>query len=193
MAGTDALYRLFPKPDRTGLGRQSRWAAALTAANVTDEFLAQAVAAKLPARIKLEPKPEVADTVAGRLMMLTDVELKALGLTPLRRETLARQGCAKLPLEQAVRVAHALRGSLDWLAGSDRDPGEPCAVDARLDWKRYTAARKAAGVREQVVASALRVDIHRLRRMLRGSEQMTLGQARACAGELRASLDDLTV
>jgi len=39
-------------------------------------------------------------------------------------------------------------------------------------------------VREQVIVSALRVDVPRLRRMLRGSAAMTFGQAVAIA-ELR--------
>jgi hypothetical protein len=49
-------------------------------------------------------------------------------------------------------------------------------VDARVDRDRYAAARTDAGVREQVIASAMDVEVGLLRRMVRGSAEMTLGQ-----------------
>lgn len=74
--GIESVYRHFPRADRTGPGAQSRWATALAAADITDEFLATAIAAKLPERIEAAPEPDVADTVNGRLALLTEIELE---------------------------------------------------------------------------------------------------------------------
>jgi len=95
--GIETVYRYFTEQAARRAGAPTRWAAALAAAAITDECPASAVAAKLPKRIEAAAEPQLADTVAGRLAMFTEVELQGLGLTPNRREDARPPGMREAP------------------------------------------------------------------------------------------------
>ena len=92
------------------------WERALLAADITDADLADARAKLLAGRDGASPSdrtPSAHDVLAA----LTGDELDELRLTEQLRDRLLRNRCGGLPVSEASALAHALGGSLDWLAG----------------------------------------------------------------------------
>lgn len=182
LADMHAVYKQF-----------SSWAAALAAANISDAELGSARLKLLgvpdqPATVKSWP----GSTPAERLLALDASALAELGLrTRHDSQRLARRGFGHLPVSRAAAFAHALGGSLAWLAGSSVEPGDVCAPDAHFNGPEYTRRRKAAGVRENSILCQARLGVVNYRRIIRESVEPTLDTVSRFARAVGCSVDEL--
>jgi hypothetical protein len=197
------------------------WSAALAAANITDAELADARAARLPGGGVGSPAAGAASvggtegalpgggSPAALLLALSSDELAGAGFSEAERTDLAKRGTKgfrTLPLSRAAALAHALGGSLDWLAGVDgatsgagastvsgvsgveRAPGDAAPADVRFDGEAFNRMRKARHLREEAVLAKARLGLGTYRAIIKGRHEPTLGQAVALAGLVRSPL-----
>ena len=96
----------------------------------------------------------------------------------------ARDGFASLTVADAARLAHALGGSLDWLAGRQPDPGPPAGAVTRLDAEAIRGARLDAAVSETALRAATGCTLSAWRMLLSGRYEPTLEIVVTLAGVL---------
>ena len=163
------------------------WAEALAAANITDAELAAARSARLPGGGAV--KVDVGPAPATGLAALCAEDLVAAGLSEAERTRLVGRGAKgfmALPMSRSAALAHALGGSLDWLAGVDAVQGEAALASARFDGAAFNQLRKARRVREEAVLTRAHLSLGLYRAILKGTREPTLGQAVTLAGLVRS-------
>jgi len=166
------------------------WETALRAADVTDAELA-AVRAKRLAPANEATAAEAPATPAERLAALLPEQLQEAGLSEIERDRLVPRGLGKLPLSRAAVLAHALGGSLGWLAGRVSKPGEPANPQARLSQKALTEARQRSGLREEYLWRRAKLGEAEWWDLMRGVREPTLGQLAKWAGLTSVAVEDL--
>ena len=166
------------------------WDSALRAADITDAEHAAARAKRLTV-VDPEQLPEGPPKPAERFEELQEDQLDALELTAVERRRSARGDYAKLELGRAAALAHALGGSLDWLAGRVEDPGEPSRVRVRLSQRALTEARQRQCVSEEYLWRRAKLGQEGWWDVLRGVRQPTLGQLKRWADIIEVSIAEL--
>ena len=159
------IYRLF-----------GSWPEFAAAAPLTDAELDGAWRFRLC--VLQSPQPEMAETAEGphaRLRRLRDQELADAGFSEQAREQLLRGGVLAMALGQATALAHALGGSLDWLAGRTNEPSPRAPAELRFDAEAYKRLRRERGVPEDAVLEALDWTLGQLRRVMTGRDEPSLG------------------
>jgi len=117
---------------------------------------------------------------------LRDQELADAGLSEEDREQLLRGGVLAMALGQATALAHALGGSLDWLAGRTNEPSPRAPAELRFDAEAYKRLRRERGVPEDAVLEALDWTLGQLRRVMTGRDELPLGALMTIASLLGA-------
>ncbi|MGB7160157.1 MAG: helix-turn-helix transcriptional regulator [Tepidisphaeraceae bacterium] len=167
IASIDNVYAHFPG-----------WAEALEAARITDDEL-RAARSKWTTGLR---EPEPPDPSALELLeALTPKSLEAIGLQPVERDRLLRGGAravSRLPYSRGCSLANALDGSLQWLVGRDALQGDPPDIGETFDGTDFVRRRQETGVREDALVRRAGIPLGRYRRIVRGTEEPTLDEAR---------------
>jgi len=188
-AGTRSGPRL---PGRNSIRRHfRRWSELASAAALTDAELDAAWRHRLCVLGDPQPAPSDAYCAATRLGRLSAEALTELGLSADERERLVREGLHDLPLAQAAPLAHALSGSLDWLAGRTLEPSPPAAVALVFDGDAYKRLRGKQKVPEDAVLETLDWTLGQLRRVMTGRDEPPLGALTTIASLLGVETKEL--
>jgi Helix-turn-helix domain len=164
---------------------------ALAAAAISDEELtsARAESARLAtAELASSPRARIG-AIAEK--PATEEPAAETGLAPQLIASLAADGCGDLLLPDAVAVARALGGSLDWLAERTPTLGKRPPASVRVDGERIRQQRREAGLTETEARARVRLPLGAWRRLLNGSHVPTLGELSELAGALGCSISDL--
>ena len=167
------------------------WERALLAADITDADLADARAKLLVGRdgaSASDRAPSAHDVLAA----LTGDELDELGLTEQLRDRLVRKGCGGLPVSEASTLAHALGGSLDWLAGVSEEQRAPADITARFDPDALRREAKRAGVGLDALRHKAKLDVSGWRFIMARKREPTVAHLARWAGSLRTRCESLT-
>jgi hypothetical protein len=181
-ASIPAVYQQFPRG----------WTSALAAADITDAELADARAKLLAQRSPAAASAAAAraaastPTPAQRLAGLDAEQLASLGLDERTRERLLRKGFGELRVKQAAALAHALRGSMEWLVGADIDPGEPADPSTRFDPDALRAAAKRSDIKLEALRAKARLDVSGWRAVMTRKREPTLAQVQRWAASVRS-------
>jgi len=162
---------------RTSIRRHfPRWSELASAAALTDAELDAAWRFRLCALGVPAPAPELAESSpAMRLRRLDAEALAAIGISDAERERLVREGLLGLPLGRAATLAHALGGSLDWLAERVSEPRPRSERSVVFDAAAYKRLRGAQKVPEDAVLETLDWTLGQLRRVITGRDEPSLG------------------
>lgn len=164
------------------------WADVLAAAAITDDDLARWRARRVPE----QRGAELPSSDPRRALAEADVRtLTELALDEAERARYIEAGFGTTELDRAVACAHALGGSLDWLALRTSSRGALVDPHARLDGQRVSELRRARGIAEGEVRRRLRMSLGPYRQLLSGRRQPTLDQAVVVASLLSVSLAEL--
>ena len=149
--------------------RYGGWDEAIAAAAITDRYLAAA-------HERSGPSGQTA--IGGPRQALADLaadEFAALGFDDEERGRLVEEGFRGVALQRATGIAHALGGSLDWLAERTREPGQPAAPGVAFNAARFKELRRARALPEATVRRAVGLPLGPYRSLLNGSWAPTLG------------------
>lgn len=182
-ASIPAVYQQFPRG----------WTSALAAADITDAELADA-----RAKLLAERSPAAASAAAVRaaastptpaehLAGLDAAQLESVGLDERTRDRLLRKGFGELRVSQAAALAHALSGSLEWLVGTDGQPGEPADLTTRFDPDALRAAAKRSDIKLEALRAKARLDVSGWRAVMTCKREPTLAQLRRWATAVRSA------
>lgn len=167
--------------------RFETWERALAAASLNPDELAAARARRRPS----VPDKDPAHGPLARLRALDQNALGSLGLTGVDVDRLGVEGLGRLPLAQALVVAHSLGGSLDWLGGRAARPGVVASQDASLDTDALGRLRRGRRLSEEAILDALDIGLGPWRRIRNGTSEPTLGQLLTLAGLLGVAGESL--
>jgi hypothetical protein len=168
------------------MNRFGSYRAALAAAAISDEELASARATRAGLTAGM-----LASSPRARLAQLGAEAAAELGLDAVMLGSLLKKGFGDLPLPQAHALAHALAGSLDWLAERTPAIGDTPSCSASLDPDRIRHLRAHASLSDTRLREHIGLPIGPWRRRLNGSLTPTLAEASRLAEALGCRIEDL--